>query len=43
MMTGRQGNCGCATVLLAVLLLPVITSFPLLGFFILLFLLAGRK
>jgi hypothetical protein len=42
-MTNRRGNCGCFSVLAALVLLPVISTFPVFGFFILVFLLGTRK
>jgi len=39
----RAGNCGCGSLLLALILLPVITAHPLLGLIILFFLLSSKK
>lgn len=39
----RSGRCACVSVLLAIILLPIIAAHPILGFFILLFLLSSSK
>lgn len=39
----RAGNCGCGSLLLAIILLPVITAHPVLGLIILFFLISSKK
>jgi len=39
----RSGRCACVSVLLAIILLPIIAAHPILGFFVLLFLLSSSK
>jgi len=39
----RAGNCGCGSLLLAIVLVPVITAHPLLGLIIVFFLLSSKK
>lgn len=43
MRRNTAGNCGCASLLLALILLPIITANPLIGLIILFFLLSSSK